>query len=143
MCLKNVKGKIRCYLRIAPVEKRLFLEAFFVHIWVWFILLFIPFRRIPELFSNSGSKVKENNLLKLNRFRSAIRRASDILPFRNRCLVSSLAARLMLKRRKIESEISLGVAKIDGGKISAHAWISSDGYELVEQEGDYKVMYTF
>ncbi len=130
-------------MRLAPVEKRIFLEAFFLHIWVWFILLFIPFRKIPELFANPSVTGNNYDGIKLNQVRVSVRRASEILHFRNRCLVSSLAARRMLNRRRMKSELSLGVAKIDGGKVRAHAWISSDGVEIVEQEGDYKVLYLF
>lgn len=134
---------MRGYLRLAPVEKRIFLEAFFLHIWVWFILLFIPFRKIPELFANLSVTGNNYDGIKLNQVRTAISRASEILQFRNRCLVSSLVARRMLNRRRIKSELYLGVAKIEGGKIRAHAWIRSDGVEIVEQEGDYKVLYLF
>lgn len=143
MRLKNISRQMRGCLRLTPGDRRLFLEAFFLHIWVWFILLFIPFRKLPELFANPSVTGSNYDRIKLNQVRLAVRRASEILPFRNRCLVSSLAARRILKRRRIESELSLGVAKIDGVKIRAHAWISSDGVEIVEQMGDYKVLYLF
>ncbi len=44
---------------------------------------------------------------------------------KNRCLVSSLAARCILKRRKIKSRIFLGLAKEFNGKMIAHAWLKN------------------
>jgi len=143
MGLRNLRVKTGRYLRLDSVEKGLFREAFYLHIWVWLLLRFIPFKKIPDLFADSGVSANENDINILEQIKQAVRRASGVIPFKNECLVSSLAARLMLNSRRIKSKISLGVAKIDGGKFIAHAWIISDSFEIVEQMGDYETLYFF
>jgi hypothetical protein len=73
----------------------------------------------------------------------AVQRAGWISPWRNRCLVSSLAARWMLRRRKIGSELSLGVAKDTKGNLVAHAWLKSGDFEIVEKRGSYTELFLF
>ncbi len=75
--------------------------------------------------------------------KTAVARASAVSPWRNKCLVSSLAARRMLNRRKIASRVSLGVAKNAVGKTVAHAWITAGEVEMVEKAGDFTELYNF
>jgi hypothetical protein len=73
----------------------------------------------------------------------AVQRAGWISPWRNRCLVSSLAGRCMLRRRQINSQIHLGIAKNAAEKTIAHAWLEAEGYEVVRKHGDYHDIYIF
>jgi len=151
-------------LRLSGREKMLFLEALVLHLWVGLVLKMVPFRWIPRLFRNpqpavdsrrsavcgdgtgevphtkcqDGSQSQDIFMVK-----RAIERANVISPWTNRCLVSSLAARRMLGRRGIESQLSLGVAQGSEGKVLSHAWLISDDFEIVKMGGDFTVMYTF
>jgi hypothetical protein len=49
----------------------------------------------------------------------------------------------MLRRRKIESKLSLGVIKAERGKVVAHAWLVSGETELVARSGDYTALFIF
>ena len=124
-------------------EQMLFSEAWFMHLTTGLILKVIPFRWIPRFFASPKSKVQSPKSQVIELIRNAIQRAGKVSPWRNRCLVSSLAGRCMLRRRKIESQISLGMAKDNEGRTVAHAWIKSGDVELVERSGDYTVLYTF
>ena len=73
----------------------------------------------------------------------AIGRATVVSPWKNKCLISSLVARWMLRRRGIDSQLSLGVAKGANGKTIAHAWLKSGDYEIVEKGGDFTQLYLF
>ena len=42
-----------------------------------------------------------------------------------KCLVTSIAAKRMLNRRKIPATLYMGVAKNEKGKLIAHAWLRS------------------
>lgn len=44
--------KISMFTALTGREKILFLEAFFLHLWIGLLLKVIPFRMIPRLFSN-------------------------------------------------------------------------------------------
>ena len=51
--------------------------------------------------------------------------------------------RCMLRRRAINSQIHLGIAKNAAGKTIAHAWLEAEGYEVVRKHGDYHDIYIF
>ena len=147
--------KYRKYNVLNRKEKLLFLEALFIHLYTGLLLKVIPFRWIPRVFSSrqfktptneedqsrhnvSGRQSDEVELIK-----TAIVRASWVSPWRNKCLVSSLAGRCMLRRRRISSVLFLGMAKGIPSRPLAHAWLTSAGNEIVAEGGNYTVLYTF
>ena len=159
--------------RVLPLgEKLLFLEAFLLHLWVGLLLKVVPFRWIPRLFASRqsavgsgqsetpmeagsrtrtcpdevgsvGMAVGSQQSAIVENIRDAVQRAGQVSPWRNRCLVSSLAGRCMLRRRQINSQIHLGIAKNAVGKTIAHAWLEAEGYEVVMKHGDYHDIYIF
>ncbi len=92
---------------------------------------------------HSRYPVTEQQVKMIEKIRVAVQRTGWVSPWRNRCLVSSLAARCMLRRRKIGSELSLGVAKDPKGKLLAHAWLKSGDFEIVEKRGSYTELFLF
>lgn len=146
----TIKRNLTKFISLPFRDKMFFLEALFLQVGIGFLLKLVPFRKIPGLFKNreqgsgfrvQGSKLKEQETLLL--LKAAIQRAAMISPWRNKCLVSSLAARCMLNRRKIGSQLSLGVAKGPGGKMVAHAWLKAGNLEIVERIGDYYDLFAF
>ncbi len=121
----------------------LFLEAVVLHLWIGLLLKVIPFKRIPRFFASPKSKVESPDAKVIELIRDAVARANRVSPWRNRCLVSSLAGRCMLRSRRIQSQISLGVAKGSDGKMVAHAWLRSGEIEIVERRGDYTELFSF
>ncbi len=136
-------------------EQLLFSEAYFLHLTTGLILKVIPFRWIPRVFSSRQFETpakweaqsqhsmsgRQSELIEL--IKVAVQRAGGFSPWRNKCLVSSLVARRMLKKRKIPSKLSLGVAKDTGGRTVAHAWLIAGGIEIVPSLGYYKEIYQF
>lgn len=55
-----------------------------------------------------------------------VERAERVLPWHSTCLVKALAARMMLRRRAIPSELHFGVAH-ENGALTAHAWLKAGG----------------
>ena len=121
----------------------LFLEAVVLHLWIGLLLKVIPFRRIPRFFASPKSKVESPDAKVIELIRDAVARANLVSPWKNRCLVSSLAGRCMLRSRRIQSQISLGVAKDADGRTVAHAWLRSGEIEIVERRGDYTELFSF
>jgi hypothetical protein len=136
-------GRVIKYFKLSNREKMLFLEAVVLHLWVGLLLKFIPFRRLPGLFGSSDSSGFSLQSNIVEQVRAAIQRGGSVSPWRNRCLVSSLAARRMLNRRKIPSQLSLGVAKNAFGKTVAHAWLISGETEVTGKHGDYRELVVF
>ena len=152
----------RKYLVLTGREKWLFTEAVLLHLCIGLLLKVVPFRWIPRLFSSRQSAIgnrqfgtptreeaqsrhivagRQSEVIEM--IRGAIQRAGKVSPWRNRCLVSSLAGRYMLRRRGIRSHLSLGVVRVAGERIRAHAWLTSGDIELIAKSGDYTEMYRF
>ena len=49
----------------------------------------------------------------------------------------------MLRRRKIQSLLSLGVAKDASGKLIAHAWLRAGDVEIVPANDSFQELYHF
>ena len=135
--------RLRKFMALSFREKLLFVEAFLLHLWVGMLLMVVPFRRIPRLFASRQSAVGSQQSAIVENIRDAVQRAGQVSPWRNRCLVSSLAGRCMLRRRQINSQIHLGIAKNAAGKTIAHAWLEAEGYEVVMKHGDYHDLFIF
>jgi hypothetical protein len=56
----------------------------------------------------------------------AIAAASSCVPATS-CLVRALAAQVLLTRRGYPARLRIGVAKGDGGRLEAHAWVEGPG----------------
>jgi len=138
-----LSGRADKFLKLSGREKMLFLEAVVLHLWIGLLLKVIPFKRIPRFFASLKSKVESPDAKVIELIRDAVARANRVSPWRNRCLVSSLAGRCMLRSRRIQSQISLGVAKDTGGRTVAHAWLISGGLEIVPSGGRFHELYQF
>lgn len=60
----------------------------------------------------------------------AVTRAADHLPFEAVCLPRAIAAKMMLRRRRVASVMSFGVARDDEGCLQSHAWLCAVGVEV-------------
>ena len=145
------------FFRLGWRGKLLFCEALLLHLVVGLVLKVVPFRRIPSLFNSQQSAVSSQQapigsqqsavssqqIVTIENIRVAVQRAGAVSPWRNRCLVSSLAGRVMLNRRKILSQLSLGVAKNAAGTTVAHAWLMSGDLEITGKHGDFHDFFVF
>jgi hypothetical protein len=71
--------------------------------------------------------------------------AARRLPFRTTCLIDSLAADAMLRRRGYASEIRFGVRAPSGHALAAHAWVEIDGrlvYGAISDRSQYASLST-
>ena len=136
-------GKIRRFVfHSSRYEKSLFLEALFLQIWIKILILFIPFKRYTVWFANTEKTNLELDITQLLAIKKAIHRANRVTNWHNQCLVMSLCARTMMKSRKANSTLYLGL-HLENKKLKAHAWISANEIELVEKDGSYEAIFTF
>ena len=126
--------------------KLLHMEAFFYQLSTGFLLIIVPFRYIPNLFRfhplPSALRPPPDKVY-LEEIRYVTWSVSRFIPWRNKCLVKSLAAKKMLNRRGISSQLSLGVQKDEKLGTMAHAWLKAGDFEVVEKEGGYSELYIF
>jgi len=140
--------RLKKFSELSWREQTLFTEALFLQLSIGLLLKIIPFRWIPNLFANKVQSLKSKVQIpgkqeKIEQVKAAIQRSGRYSPWKNKCLVSSLAARCMLTRRKISSELSLGVAKNKNGKMIAHAWLIADDSEIVSAGRNFRELYHF
>lgn len=135
-------NRLRKFCRLKWKEKLLFCESLFLNLYVGALLKVIPFRWIPRLFRSPQFAVGTLQPEVVENVKVAVRQAGWISPWKNRCLVSSLTARYMLRRRRISSELYLGMAKNEAGRMIAHAWLVSCSTEIVEKNGQFISLYT-
>jgi hypothetical protein len=107
-------------------EKILLVEA------VWFlffsrVFLCLPFRICIRRLKPATNYTNPVSIEKLKKIKTAISRANKLAFWSNICLVKSIAARFMLQRRGIGSVLYLGLRFEEGKKLSAHAWLMSEG----------------
>jgi hypothetical protein len=60
----------------------------------------------------------------------AVTRAARYVPFKAVCLPQALAAKMMLRRRKVPGALYLGAARQATGGLEAHAWVWAAGVEV-------------
>lgn len=130
-------------MKLSSSGKTLFLEAVILHLWIGLLLKIVPFRHIPRLFGSRNYETTEQRSDVISKVRDAVARAGLVSPWRNRCLVSSLAGRCMLRIRRTGSQLSLGVAKGPDGRTIAHAWLSSGDAEVTGKHGEYQELFVF
>jgi hypothetical protein len=105
------------------------------------LLLFLPFRWLvrligrPQAGANSSTPVPATHeSTAATAVRRAILRVAERLPWQSSCLVRALAARLMLRRRRLPSTLQLGVRAGALTELSAHAWVKCGDVDVVGGE---------
>ena len=130
-------------MNLSLKEKMLFSEALIFQFIAGLILKLLPFRMIPRLFALSTSCMSPILPLTSQDIKRAILISGRLSPWKNKCLVQSLAARWMLNLRSVPSKLSFGVALGEDQKVIAHAWLKTGDFEIVEKNGDYNELYFF
>jgi hypothetical protein len=127
-------------LALPPLEQRDAVEAGLCLISAR-LLLFLPFRWLvrligrPQTVAESSVAIGDTTLSSpANAVRRAILRAARRLPWQSSCLVSALAAWMMLRRRRLPSLLHLGVRSADATALSAHAWLKCGEIDVIGVE---------
>lgn len=124
-------------------EKLLFVEALLFSYSAKVLLLLLPFKYCLKFVSNDNCKHIEPDVWELKQIKRAVYRTNGLAFWDNKCLVMSLASRWMLQRRRIPSQISLGVAFDEKNNLIAHAWLQTSEYEIIDKGGNYHELYQF
>jgi hypothetical protein len=148
---KSLSGVPAKWQRRNRTEKMLLLEAFLFLGMARMGVLILPFRWLAKTL---GQHMREDKTsvpaddLKLARMIGAtVRSAANYTPWGSVCLPQAVAAKWMLKRRRIPATLYLGLMKDKTitEKLAAHAWIRCDHIILTGANGhhQYTVVSTF
>jgi len=112
------------FLQLPSRQQAMAVEALFTLVVVSIALRCLPYRSWrAELGTPAGSPPAADAIATAREVGRSVVAVARNLPGRPQCLAQALAARAMLKRRGIDSELNLGVNK-DRAAINAHAWLA-------------------
>ena len=110
-------------------EIALFAEACLFLFLAAFLKKFVPFRCYAGLLGKHGASMDADRGAadpeRVTPLVRAIDRAARHLPIENRCLDQALCGFFMLRRRRLPSDLYLGVDRNESREIVAHAWLKS------------------
>lgn len=116
-------GKLGTFLTLGGTEKRAAIEALALVAWAQLLVTFIPPRRWRDRLLNREAPTGHANPAALRLVRQAVNRAARNIPTAPNCLPQALAARKMLARRGIASQLHIGTGRGQDGAHAFHAWL--------------------
>lgn len=141
--------KVIRFFRISSLEQKLFVQAFFICVYIRLVVFALPMRwyakRLGVKGQESSFQFNDDKQNEIKQVAKAIRRAVKYLPGKTKCLTRAIAAKILLSRMRIASTLYLGVAKEGGDKLIAHAWLRC-GSEIItgkEEMGRFTVVAFF
>jgi len=115
------------FLRCSPPNRRLLLEALARLCWATLLIRVVPFRWIaPHLgrpMTESPVDIGEAELRLALRIAWAVQAVARHVPLGFVCLPQAIAAKWMLRRRRLPSTLYLGLQRQEELKLTAHAWL--------------------
>jgi hypothetical protein len=132
----------RLLLRFGQVDNRrraLLAEAVACLLAARLALVFIPFPRLARhLFvpptdarvAAAQTATRQDQVQRAEEIGWAVTHAARYVPFKAVCLPQAMAARVMLKRRGVNSVMHFGAAKGQDKPLDAHAWLDAAGVEV-------------
>lgn len=138
--LKSFNSRIFIFNSFWKTEKMLFLEALFFLFKAKGMILLFPFKYCLLLTKNNKNNYLYPSLEQLKSIQKAIYKANKLSFWKNVCLVQSVTARWMLRRRRISSEFYIGIRVNEYGKIVSHAWLESHGFSIIDKGDDFKIL---
>ena len=115
------------FLRCSRPDRRLLLEALALLCWARFLIRVVPFRWIaPHLgrpMAESPVDVGEAERRLSLHVAWAVQAVVRHVPLGFVCLPQAIAAKWMLRRRRLPSTLYLGLQRQEESKLTAHAWL--------------------
>jgi hypothetical protein len=122
--------RLRRFLLLSSGEQRLLLKTVLLLGAVKLCLLALPFetlRRLLAGFSRTPARSGTFCESSLEAVVWAVDTAGRCVPRAATCLTLALTGQTLLLRRGHEAVVRIGVAKEDGERFVAHAWVESEG----------------
>lgn len=120
-------------------NKRLCIITIFISLYYSIYIKIVPMDKAKKRFGIAGKESPNNdtaqNILLGMRLSHVVDAVCSKVPWECKCLVRALTIRCLLKHKKIESTMYLGVKRIDG-KLDAHAWVRCGEFYLSGGNGE-------
>lgn len=129
---------LRKWLKLPPSERWLLIQAWLLLGAVRVALWLLPFRSVHRWLSRPRASSPR---FSVERIGWAVAVASVYLPFAT-CLPQALTAQVLLRRYGYAADLKIGVAREDGGRLEAHAWVESAGQIVIGGSASALARYT-
>ena len=131
-------NKFTKFLKLNPADKRLYFQALFTSTKVKLMVTLLPLRWYAHYLGKEHSVTIDHfiddSYPVIYKVSQAIVRGQKSVPWQNRCLVNAITAKLMLRKKGLESTLYLGVNK-ENQKMKAHAWLRCGTFYVTGQRG--------
>lgn len=122
-------------MKIPTLRKRLFVEAVFTSAIVKFSLLFMPFARITRWLGNrnvevSDAQISSESNTYLAETQKALKLCDKYTPWPTECYTQALTAKILLRKRAINSILYIGFKKGENNNFDGHAWLISQSHVI-------------
>ena len=114
-------------------------EAWLTLAWVDFVVSFLPYRWWKSWLLNQ-SNTEMQQIALFERLIWSVNAAANHHLRKPTCLRRSLTLKHMLERRRIPSDLRIGIHK-HGTQIRAHAWIEHEG-SVINDSSDIATIYS-
>lgn len=138
-------GKIVKLIRLPLGQQKLLFQAVAVVGLIRIGLWVLPFRTMTRVLSRLAGKDISNPIGGEfapshdpdNQIAWRVKTVSRWIPYAT-CLTQAFATHLLLRRRGRVSDLRIGVAKGEGGKLEAHAWVEMNGRVVIGKLPDLR-----
>ena len=126
--------RLRRFVRLSATEQWLLLKAALLLVVIRVGLWFVPFQALRRLLTRAvdiqvGPWWPKQ--ISVERVAWAVEVASRYTPGFRTCLTQALATQVLLARRDHPALVRIGVARGEGDKFEAHAWVESEGKVVI------------
>jgi hypothetical protein len=131
---------IRKFFSLTFAEQWLFIKALFLSLIIKLMVKLLPMRWYKTFLEypvNFNCKNSASETL-INQISIAVNRSSRCAPWKNRCLVDAITAKLLLQQYHVKTTLYLGVSKEGGNNLIAHAWLKYDEKFITGKKGCQK-----
>jgi len=128
----------RRFRHLDPAERRLVLEAALFTAAVRVALCALSLRTVRELLPRIPAVARPVSGEAASSIARAVLRARAVVPGAT-CLVRALVLQALLVRRNHSAHLRLGFVRSEGGALSGHAWVESEGrvFDDTGEASDY------
>ncbi len=132
-------NNLRKWGELSWAERGLLLETAVLSITVRLCLWLIPFRLLApylgrETQTVAAQAISQKKQQQADRISWSVQVVARQTRWQNCCLVNSIVAKTILRRRGIGTQLFLGLAKDDQRNLQAHAWLSCGDFIVTGQE---------
>ena len=126
--------KLKKFRELTWPERRIFFLALALLPMTALGLRLFGFRRTHAALTRAvfeGAADDDSTLLQARNTARMVAAAARYGPYRASCVPLSLTLQCLLRRRRIETDLRLGVSKV-AARLEAHAWVEYQGVPLIE-----------